>query len=343
MKAAVIRKIGSVDNVKVEEVADPQPEAGEVLVSVKAAALNHLDIWVTTKRGQIADGKYILVGSDATGVVASVGDGVNNVKIGDEVIVNPGLSCGQCEHCHRGQQSECGSYGILGLSRAGTFAEQVTVPAVSLAAKPGHMNWEEAAALPLAHLTAWRMLMSRAKLHAGESLLIHGIGGGAALAALQIAGVIGVETIVTSSSDDKLEKARDLGADHCINYKTGDVAGDVMSVTNGRGVDVAFDTVGAATLPVNLEVLVKGGRMVICGVTSGAEPAINLQQIYWKQLNIMGSTMGSHEEFRAMVKATGDNKITPVIDSVLPLADVQKALTRMEKGEQFGKIVLSVA
>jgi NADPH:quinone reductase-like Zn-dependent oxidoreductase len=259
------------------------------------------------------------------------------------VVINPGLSCRSCEFCARGEQSECSSFGLLGMNRQGTFAEFVAVPAVNVYRKPENMTFDEAAALPLAYVTAWRMLYARAKVKAGQTVLIHGIGGGVAIAALQLAKMAGAVVIVTSSSEDKLNRARQLGADYIINYKTSDVTVIVKDVTKARGVDIALDTVGADTMPINLGVVRKGGSIVICGVTSGPAAQMNLQSLYWNQLVIMGSTMGSDEDFRSLLSAVSAVKLKPVISSVYPLAQAKDALAEMENGQQFGKIVLKVS
>lgn len=342
MKAAGIEGHGDIGQVKELNVPEPAAVAGEVVVEVKAAALNHLDIWMRNGRAGAPLPFPHVLGSDAAGVVKAVGDGVARWSVGDEVIINPGLSCGQCDFCGRGEQSECPEFSIVGMGRPGTFAEQVAVPATNLQEKPHHLSWSEAAALPLAYLTAWRMLMSRAQLAAGETVLIHGIGGGVALAALQLADLAGARTIVTSSSVDKLSRAGDYGANHGLQYGRNNMVEEIMEITDGRGVDVVIDAVGAATWPVNIEACRKGGRIVHCGVTTGAHVEANISAIYWKQLTIMGSTMGSHEDFRALLSAVAISGLKPVIDSEYPLASARDAQARMEAGEQFGKIVLAV-
>ncbi len=342
MKAAVIHEHGGPDAVHIEEIAGPRPSSGEVVLEVRAAALNHLDIWVRRGRPGLTLTFPHVLGTDGAGVVAEVGPDVEGLSAGDEVILNPGLSCGSCEFCHRGEHSECTSFGIVGMSRPGTFADLVAVPAQNLHLKPSHLGFEEAAALPLAHVTAWRMLMTRARLQPGETVLIHGIGGGVALAGLQLAKLLNAQVIVTSSSEDKLAQAESLGADHTINYKATDVAATVREITEGRGVDVVFDTVGAATWSVDLAAVRRGGRIVICGVTSGASAETNLQKVYWNQLTIMGSTMGSHEDFRQMLRAITAAHLKPVIDSIEPLDRCKEAMARMESGEQFGKTVLKI-
>ncbi|MGA2172304.1 MAG: zinc-binding dehydrogenase [Sedimentisphaerales bacterium] len=343
MKAAVITEHGELDKVNLADIAQPKPSRGEVLIQVKSAALNHLDIWVRKGRpGVTLSGPHIL-GSDAAGVVSEMGAGADGFAVGDEVIINPGLGCGKCELCRKGEQSECVSFGIVGMSRPGTFAEYVSVPVANVYRKPAHLSFDEAAALPLSYVTAWRMLMTRAGLRPGDTVLIHGIGGGAALAALQWAKLAGAVVIVTSSSDEKLKRAEQIGADFIINYNRRDVAGSVKEVTLGRGVDVAIDTVGAATWPVDFAVVRRGGKIVLCGVTSGPKADTNLQALYWNQLTIMGSTMGSDDDFRSMLAAASAGKLKPVIDSVFPLGKVRDAMGKMERGAQFGKIVLKVA
>lgn len=341
MKAAVIHANGTVEQLVVAEVEAPKAGPGQAVLEVRAAALNHLDIWIRKGRPGAQLRFPHVLGSDAAGVVAEVGEGVDNVAPGDEVILNPGLSCGHCPWCLRGEQSECPQFSIVGVSGWGTFAERVVVPAANLQKKPAHLNWEEAAALSLAHLTAWRMLHHRARLLPGESVLIHGIGGGVAIAALQFAKLAGATAIVTSSSNEKLEQARAMGADHILNYSQEPaVAKQVLEVTGGIGVDVVVDAVGAATFPINLEAARKGGRITHCGVTTGASPEVNLSLIYWKQLSILGSTMGSQDNFRQMVREVQATGLKPVVDKVFPLAQAQAAQQRMEEAKQFGKIVL---
>ena len=252
MRAVYIREFGGPEKIQVGQIDEPEAGCGEVRVSVKAAALNHLDVWVRKGRpGLELKGPHVL-GSDAAGVVDAVGGGVEGVAVGDEVVINAGVSCGKCEFCRRGDQSECPDFKLLGFQRPGVYAEKAVVPSCNVGPKPKHLTWEEAAALPLAHLTAWHMLFPRARFQAGESVLIHGIGGGVALAALQLVRMNGGEAIVTSSSEEKLAKAKELGASAGVNYRnTEDVGAAVKDLTGGRGVDIAFDTVGAPTLPVS--------------------------------------------------------------------------------------------
>ncbi|MGE5295100.1 MAG: zinc-binding dehydrogenase [Solirubrobacterales bacterium] len=343
MKAAAIREFGDLDVLQVLDVKEPTAARGEVVLKVLCAGLNHLDIWVRKGRpGSQLPMPHVL-GSDAVGVVAAVGEGVQSPKVGEPVVLYPGLNCGHCEFCRSGQQSLCADFGIMGLVRAGTFAEKVAVPAANCYPKPPHLSDEEAGVLSLTHVTAWRMLMTRAQVKPGETVLIHGIGGGVAVAALQFAKMIGAEVLVTSSSNDKLSRARDLGADHTINYQRENVVDWVKLTTGGRGVDIAFDAVGAATWPLDIACVRKGGRIVLCGVTTGAKGETDLRAFYWNQLNAMGSTLGSAEDFRQMLRAVTVNKLKPVVDAVFPLEKAREAMARMEAAGQFGKIVLRIS
>jgi len=341
MQAVTIRENGGPEVVRVEDVKAPSAGPGEVVLAVRAAALNHLDIWVRKGRPGMNLAFPHVLGSDAAGVVDEVGEGVEGIRPGAEVILNPALSCGTCEACFRGEHSECERFGLVGVGRWGTFAERVTVPAVCVCPKPEHLDWPEAAALPLAHLTAWRMLMTRARLGPGEAVLIHGIGGGVALASLQIAKTAGAWVMVTSSSDEKLARAVELGADATVNYRSEpDVAKAARGATGGRGVDVVVDTVGAATWEANFQAVRKGGRIVNCGVTAGDEAVTPLHLLYWNQVTVLGSTMGSHEDFRRLLAAVAATRLRPVVDRTFPLAEAPAALARMEAGDQFGKVVL---
>ena len=336
MKAAVIHEHGGLEQIRVEEIPEPKAAPAEVVLEVRASALNHLDVWVRNGRPGLALEMPHVLGSDAAGVVVERGLGVDNVCVGDEVLLNPGLSCGSCEFCTRGEQSECLTFGIVGLTRPGSFAERLAVPAANLHPKPAHLTFEEAAALPLASVTAWRMLMTRARLRPGESVLIHGIGGGVALAALQLAKLADAAVIVTSSSDEKLARARTLGADHAVNYKSSpDVADEIRDITSGRGVDIVIDSVGAATWAIDFSVVRRGGRIVLCGVTTGGAAETNLQSLYWNQVTVMGSTMGSHDDFRQMLRAVTAARLKPVVDLVEPLTRCPEAIGRMENGDQF--------
>jgi NADPH:quinone reductase-like Zn-dependent oxidoreductase len=343
MKAAAIYGFGDLDALRVADVDEPVAGPGQVLLRVLCAGLNHLDIWVRKGRAGAQLKMPHVLGSDAFGTVVAVGEGVSRPRVGEQVVVYPGLNCGSCEFCLRGEQSLCATFGIIGLSGPGTFAEQAVVPACNCYPRPLHMSDEEAGSFSLVYVTAWRMLMTRSAVRPGESVLIHGIGGGVATAALQWAKRIGAEVYVTSSSDEKLTRARDLGADHTINYRTSDVLEWIKRHKGDRGVDVAVDAVGAATWPLDFTCVRKGGRVVLCGVTTGGQAETNLRTLYWNQLTVLGSTLGSAEDFRQMLDAVSVNKLRPAIDEVFPLDKARDAMAKMEAGGQFGKIVLRIA
>jgi NADPH:quinone reductase-like Zn-dependent oxidoreductase len=342
MKAIAITGQGGMEKVQYVEVERPTIGPREVLIETRAAALNHLDLFVRNNLESLKLTPPHVAGADGAGVVAEVGGEVSQVKVGDRVLINPALNCGVCEFCQAGEQSLCARFGIMGESRPGTFAEYFKVPHDNVHPVPEGFSWEEAAALPLVFVTAWRMLISKAAIKPGEDILILGIGGGVATAVLQIVKAIGLRAFVTSSSDDKLQQAKKLGADAVINYKTQDFAREIRSLTNRRGVDVVVDSVGGDSYSQSLASLVKGGRLVTCGATAGPRPQTDLQRIFWNQLSVFGSTMGNRREFAEMLSFVRKRGVKPVIDQVFPLADGANAFARMEEGKQFGKIVLRV-
>jgi len=259
------------------------------------------------------------------------------------VLLNPGLSCGMCDFCLDGEQSLCLTYGILGEHAPGTCAEAVRVPEANCWVLPDGVAWSDAAAYPLATLTAWRMLTTRAQVRPGETVLIWGIGGGVALAALGVAKLLGARVIVTSSSDEKLERARALGADGTVNHATQDVAKEVRRLSGKRGADVVLDSVGAKTWETSTRALARGGRIVTCGGTSGPMITTDVRKLFWHHWTILGSTMGNHREFGQIVTLLGSGQLRPVVDRVFPLDDGPAAFRRLADGQQFGKIVLEVA
>ncbi len=340
MRALYFESHGDPGKLEVGDRPDPAPGSGEVVVRVQMAALNHLDLFVLNGIPGIPVALPHVGGADGAGTVAAVGDGVTGWSEGDEAVINPGFSCGTCEFCARGEESMCVGFRILGEHLDGTFGEYVRVPAASLSAKPAHLSWAEAGAFGLTFLTAWRMLIARAKLAKGETVLIHGIGGGVALAALAIAKDAGAAAIVTSSDEAKLARARELGADHTIDYASCDVAREVRGLTGKRGVDVVVETAGQATWLTSLKCAAKGGRVVTCGATTGPNPAEEIRLIFWNQLSILGSTMGSRGDWEAMVRAVEARGLRPVVDRVLPLERGREGYERMLSGGQLGKIVL---
>jgi NADPH:quinone reductase-like Zn-dependent oxidoreductase len=342
MKAIAITGQGGLEKVQFIEVERPTIGPREVLIETRAAALNHLDLFVRSNLDSLKLTPPHIAGADGAGVVAEVGGEVSQVKVGDRMLINPALNCGVCEFCQAGEQSLCARFGIMGESCPGTFAEYFKVPQDNVHPMPEGFSWEEAAAFPLVFVTAWRMLISKAAIKPGEDILILGIGGGVATAVLQIVKAIGLRAFVTSSSDDKLQQAQKLGADAVINYKTQDFAREIRHLTNRRGVDVVVDSVGGDSYSNSLASLVKGGRLVTCGATAGPRPQTDLQRIFWNQLSVFGSTMGNRREFAEMLSFVRKRGVKPVIDQVFPLAEGANAFARMEEGKQFGKLVLKV-
>jgi NADPH:quinone reductase-like Zn-dependent oxidoreductase len=307
------------------------------------AAFNHLDLWVAAGLPGVELTLPHIVGSDAAGVVDAVGPAVEGLSPGDRVMINPGLSCGGCPACLDGDESLCRGFRLLGEHTAGTAAEYVVVPASNVAKVPDAMSWEHAAAFSLVTLTAWRMLRTRARLEPGETVLIWGIGGGVAQALLAIAKLVGAFVVVTSGNAAKLEAARRLGAHAVVDHGKDDVVAVVRELTGGRGADVVADSVGQATWDRSLRALRKGGRLVVCGATTGASVSLDLRRLFWNQWSLLGSTMGSRREYREIVRLAGRGLLWPVVDRVVPLDSAVEALRRLSAAEQFGKLVIEVA
>lgn len=344
MRALTIDAHGALDQLKFRDDV-PVPELvspTDVRVRVHAAALNHLDLWVVegVPGVRITDG-WIL-GSDCVGTVDAVGANVTSVRPGNRVVLNPGVSDRTCEYCRTGDNPLCLQYRILGEHRPGVIADFVVVPEANVLTIPESIDLPTAAAFPLATLTAWRMVVSRAQVRADDQVLIQGIGGGVAQASLLIAKLLGAHVWVTSGSDAKLERARMLGADEGINHRNTDVGREIRGRTGKRGVDVVIDCVGEATWASSLGALGKRGRLVTCGGTSGPNLQTDVRRLFWNQWTIMGSTMGSDSEFAAIVGELRAGKLKPVVDSVFPIEQGREAFERLDSGQQFGKVVISV-
>jgi NADPH:quinone reductase-like Zn-dependent oxidoreductase len=345
VRALTISAHGGLEQLEVRDDL-PMPErrtASDVRIRVRAAALNHLDLFVLGGLPGVTLVPPWIVAGDACGVVESVGSDVTNVAPGDHVIVNPGISDRTCAYCQAGEQSLCLRYKILGEHLPGTAAEYIVVPAENVRAIPSDIDPNVAAAFPLATLTAWRMVHTRARVRAGERVLIWGIGGGVAIAALQICKQIGAEVWVTSSSAEKLDRARALGADHFLNSENDDIPSSIRQVTAKAGVDVVIDNVGQATWSRSLQALGRRGRLVSCGATSGPMVETDARRLFWNQWTIMGSTMGNDDEFDAITRELRADHLLPPVDSVWPLERGREAYERLASGKQFGKIVLTFA
>lgn len=342
MRAAFLTGHGGNDVVSVGARPRPRRGPGEVLVRMSAGTLNRVDLYMRDSGEGITHTLPQILGVDGAGVVEEVGDDEKLLVPGQRVTLYPGIACGRCEFCRRGEAVLCTSYRILGEHRDGTFAGWVSVPAANVFAIPDSLDFAEAAALGVNHLTAWRMVFTKARLKPWETVLIFGIGSGVSLAALQLARLVGATTIVTSRDPDKLERARQLGADHLIAEPPRGISKRVMAITGGRGVDVVIENVGAAVWDAALRSLVRGGRLVTCGATSGDQPGADLRRLFIRQLQVIGSTLGDPEEFRALLAVAAGGRVKPVIDSRFPLADVHAAFDRLDSGKQFGKVVLEI-
>jgi len=327
VKAVRIHEDGGPDVLRYEDVPDPEPAAGEVLVALRAAGLNHLDVWI--RRGLPSVPKPRILGADGAGVVAALGTDVEGFSVGDRVVLNPGIV-------------QDGRITVIGEHTDGTYCELKAIPAGQLYPLPDRLSFEEGAAFPLVFETAYRMLVTKAALREGEWVLIWGIGGGVALAALELCRALGARTIVTSSSPEKLERARDLGADVAVNHVDDDVVAAVKESTGGTGAAVVVETVGEATWERSLASAAPEGRVVVCGATTGHSPPARLYRLWWKQLTVFGSTMGMPSDFEGAYELIKDGRARIHVDSVLPLGDAAKAHERLESGAQFGKVVLRI-
>ena len=341
MKAIVVREHGGVERLENTSFPDPVAQPGEAIVAVRAVALNHLDIWL--RRG-VPGHKFplpMIPGSEVAGVVDEVPDGFG-WKRGDEVIVAPGYSCGHCIACLSGNDTLCQSYGIFGESRNGGYAEKIAVPIRNLVRKPASLSFVEAAAIPLDMLTAWHMLIARAQLRPGETVLVQAGGSGVGSAGIQIAKLWRATVYATVGSAEKAKRAKELGADETILYRETDFVAAVRTLTGKRGVDVVFEHVGGETFEKSLRVLARGGRLVTCGATAGGDATINIRLVFFKLLSILGSTMGSVAELHEIMKHVEAGRLKPVIDRVLPLDRAAEGHRALENRETFGKVVCSL-
>ena len=343
MKAVVVPRYGGPEVLElVRDYPKPVPGPDEALVHVHATSINHLDLLVREGIPTLKLTLPHLLGSDVAGEVAEVGADVTGLEVGDRVVANPGISCGHCEFCRAGDTPLCADYRILGEHLPGAYAEYIAVPARNLLRIPVDMPYTTAAAAPLVYMTAWRLLVSRAKLRPGEDVLILGAGSGVSTAAIQIAKLAGCTVYTTSSSDEKLKRAQGVGADVLVNYTTTPWSKAVWELTGKRGVDVVLDHVGAATMKDSIRSLRKGGRLVVPGATSGPLVEIDLRYLFWRHVSILGSTMANQSEFEEVMKLVFMGRLKPVVDKVFPLEEAQAAHEYVGKGAQFGKVVLSV-
>ncbi len=340
MQAVLHREHGGLDKLELAEVQEPAPPQAGVRVRVAACGLNRLDLWTLHGIEGVRVPLPHIPGSDIAGVVDRVGPHAGAWAEGDRVVVNPSLWCGSCGFCRAGDINYCSRYGIIGEHVDGGLAQSFACQAKHLLKVPDGFGFEPAAAAALVYQTAWRMVSVRGGVRAGQWVLVNGAGGGVSTAAIQVAKLHGARVIATTSTPDKEKRAREIGADHVFNYKTQEVDREVYKLTDKRGVDVVVDHVGKETWKTNLRSLAKGGRLVICGGTTGNNPGAQVNVLFWKQITVHGSTMGTWNDFETVMQLVFDGKLEPVVDSVRPMADFKRAFARLEAGEQFGKVVM---
>jgi NADPH:quinone reductase-like Zn-dependent oxidoreductase len=342
MKAVRFQQQGGPEVLKYEDVPDPIPSPRDAIVRVKACALNRLDIWARTGvQGEKIPLPHIS-GSDIVGTVESIPEGEDRIHPGDAVIVNPGIGCGRCDKCLMGKDNQCRYYTIVGYGTDGGYAEFVRVPVENLVAKPDSLDFVEASSIPLVFLTAYHMLVTKAGLQPGETVLVLGANSGVGIAAIQVAKVFGATVIATAGDQAKLAKAKDLGAEGLINHYEQDIAEQARKMTGKRGVDIVVEHVGKATWEKSIKALAKGGRLVTCGATTGADATTDLRYVFSRELTIHGSYMGGKGELIRVLELFKLGRLRPVVDKVYPLSEAKEAQVRMENSEHFGKIVLTV-
>jgi NADPH:quinone reductase-like Zn-dependent oxidoreductase len=342
VKAIVFEKHGGPDVLRYADAPDPVVNANEVLVRVKACALNHLDLWVRRGLPGVAIPLPHIPGSDVAGEVAEIGAGVTTVRPGQKVVLAPGVTCGTCPACISGHDNRCRSFTNLGYMVDGGCAEFVKVPEVNCLLYPENLSWAGAASIPLVFQTAWHMLLVRAELQPGEDVLILGAGSGVGTAAIQIAKFFGARVIATAGTPEKLAKATELGADHVINHKTQKIREEVRRITNKRGVDVVFEHVGTATWDDSLASLAYAGRLVTCGATAGYDAKLDLRVLFAKQLSLLGSYMGTKSDLHSVMRLVATGRFRPIVDRIFPLKEAAAAHQYLESGAQFGKVVLAI-
>src|SRR5436190_3684287 len=340
MKAVVFHQHGAPDVLKYEDVPDPKPGRGDVVIEVKAASINHIDIFLRRGMPGIKVPMPKIIGSDAAGVIREIGLEVSGLRIGQRVTINPGISCGHCEFCAAGFGSQCLTYAMVGENTDGAYAQLLKVPSHIVLPIPDSISFEDAAAAPLVFMTAWSMMVNKGNIRPGEDVLILGVGAGVGTAAIQIAKMLGCRVFATASTEEKLQRAKQLRADFLINYKTEEFDKKVRDLTNRRGVDVVVDYIGADTWVRSLRSARRGGRVLTCGATTGFAPQTDLRQIFFRQVQVIGSTMGSHRDFLDVMKCVFRKQLRPVIDRVLPLEEARKGHELIEARAVFGKIVL---
>ncbi|MBT3180612.1 MAG: zinc-binding dehydrogenase [Candidatus Marinimicrobia bacterium] len=339
MKAVRIHEHGDINVLKWENRPKLEILAGNVLVDIKATSLNHLDIWV--RKGIAGVPLPLTTGSDGSGIISEVGDGVPKNRLGEKVLIQPLVFCGECTYCNKGKENYCISMGIMGENCQGVNAEQIIIPESQVVQFPDRLTFEEAASFALVAQTSYQMLVNRANLESGETVLVWGASSGVGSMGIQIAKALGATVIAVAGTEEKCEKSISIGADYSLNYTDTDILNEVKSITKGTGVDVVFEHVGQATWDISMKCLARGGRLVTCGSTTGFKANLNLTHLFFKQQSILGSTMGSKTAFDGAMTLLNEGKINPVVNRIFPITEIQSAHDYLESGKQFGKVVLS--
>ena len=342
MKAIIFHQHGTPEVLKYKDAPEPSIRPNEAIVRVKACALNHLDLWVRRGIPGVPIPLPHIPGSDVSGEIVQIGADVTVVRVGQKVVLAPGVTCGKCAACISGQDNRCRQFTNLGYLIDGGCAEFVRAPEVNCLPYPENLSFEEAASIPLVFQTAWHMLVARAELQPGEDILVLGAGSGVGSAAIQIAKFLGARVLATASTDEKVQKAKQLGADHFINHKTQKIRDEVHRITKKRGVDIVFEHVGTATWDDSLASLAAGGRLVTCGATTGYDAKVDLRFLFSRQLSLLGSYMGTKSELHTVMKLVTAGHLRPIVDRVFPLAEAAAAHAYLESSSQFGKVVLAV-
>lgn len=340
MKASYLTEHGDIEVLQYGDLPDPRPQAGEVLVQIKAVAMNHLDLWIRKGMPHLKHEYPLILGSDMCGVIVECGEGVSHVHVGQKVLIHPAISCGLCEACSKGWDNLCPKYQILGEHINGGYCEFITVPERNILPYPEKLNFHEAACVPLVFLTAWQMLVVRGKIRPGQLLLIHGAGSGMGSAGIQIAKLFNCTVITTAGSDEKLQKAKELGADYGINYKKENFFEAVTHIAGKQNIDLVFEHIGQAMWNDSIKSLKWGGILVTCGATTGFKVETDLRHIFFRQIQVLGSTMGSRGEQFDILRHIESGKLKPILDKVFSLREAKEAHRYLEASEQFGKVVL---
>ena len=342
MKAVRIYEHGGLDKLIYDDLPQPDCLSDKVKINIKASALNHLDIWVRNGLPGIPIPLPMILGSDGSGTIVEVGSDVDKFQKGEDVVIQPGTFCRICQHCKQGRENYCPGYGILGETENGTQTEFLVIDPANIHSKPDHLNYVEAASMPLVFMTAYQMLIKRAKLQADEMVLIYGGTSGVGSASIQISKELGAQVIATAGNDKKCEFSIKIGADHVVNHSQDNWVDDVKNITGKSGVNVVIEHIGVSTWKQSLRVLSKGGRIVTCGATTGADVNVNLAHLFIKQQSILGSTMGSIPTFIEVMEKINEKKYTPIVDKVFPMEDIRHAHEYMENRYQMGKVVVAV-